>query len=963
MKYSVLFLILIVFSIQKVASQNTEIEIENAFNKAVKNHYTNKDSAYFYYEKTIRLADKSNDLTYIFNGFLYLINANGYYLDLENYKKNIEREERFILEDKRIANFPEIETYKDYLLFDRGNYHYKLKQYANSKTYFQKLYDKIDAIPVEQRTAMDLAMMSSLYSFLGLIYHHTNKYELASYSFKRDIAHLTKYKDSIAEWESDVNNSKKLLAQVYTATKNFNDANRLSEEVLAFYKKKQHNPRFKNNILSSFLLIAKNYSEQGRYDLALQKLDEVTGYKYEENPYASEFDLVYGDSYLGLKNYEKASAYYNNSLDKALKKHNNKKHQEVAAVYARLGKLYISQRNINKGLQYYQLALMQFDNEFNSKDLESNPNPLKVDDKTAFIKILREKLEALNTAHDQAKEVNYLKMAHNTSKTIIVTLDVLRPEFESKLDKQFLINETYPSFQTAVSVACRLYETTKDPIYIDDAFHFMEKSKSISLLEAHRNAEATKYGNVPDEVLVKGHEFRASISYFEQQIFNASPDEIPSLSDSLSTIKNNYYNYIGKIEKDYATYYAMKYNSDVSSLKEVQQQLGHNQALFSYLSADKHLFLIVIDGQKKGFLKLLFNDEIKTSVKNLYRKSSKLDISDNSIYEDSYTIYKTILEPGLLKTHASDLIILPDDVLYYIPFDAVKTSNSDKASFLIRTHAVSYSNSATLYQKQQDVKKVKSNRLMVFAPTFKDNRNIEQERADMGPLLYNTIEAENIAQYFNSKVFKSNEATISNLENEVHSYNLLHFATHASANDEYPDYSYLAFSKDSSNSNLLYVKDIYNYTFNADMATLSACETGFGQLQKGEGMLSLARAFNYAGVPSIVTTLWKISDQSTSDIMHDFYKNLSEGLDKKEALRQAKIKYLTVNANDVLLQHPYYWSGIIITGNTSPLTSTNHVLWAIVGIVGLIIILLLAKKLLKRKDATDPFAGGGRSIN
>lgn len=165
MKNSILYIILIVFSLQKVASQNTEIEIENTFNKAVVNHYANKDSAYFYYEKTLDLAHKNNDLNYVFKSFLYLINANGHYLDLANYKKNIEREEQFILEDNRVATFPELQFYKDYLLFDKGNYHYKLKQYVNSKGYFQELYDKIDAIPKTERTAIDLAMMSSLYSF------------------------------------------------------------------------------------------------------------------------------------------------------------------------------------------------------------------------------------------------------------------------------------------------------------------------------------------------------------------------------------------------------------------------------------------------------------------------------------------------------------------------------------------------------------------------------------------------------------------------------------------------------------------------------------------------------------------------------------------------------------------------------------------------------------------------------
>jgi CHAT domain-containing protein len=131
------------------------------------------------------------------------------------------------------------------------------------------------------------------------------------------------------------------------------------------------------------------------------------------------------------------------------------------------------------------------------------------------------------------------------------------------------------------------------------------------------------------------------------------------------------------------------------------------------------------------------------------------------------------------------------------------------------------------------------------------------------------------------------------------------------------------------------------------LVTLSACQTGIGKLQKGEGMLSLARAFNYAGASSIITTLWKINDQSTSEIMASFYKNLSDGLSKKEALRQAKLTYLTTN-DDPLLNHPYYWSGIVLTGNTMPVVSTNYLLWIFLSIAGVVLIRFLYVLFLKR---------------
>ncbi|HMR17438.1 MAG TPA: CHAT domain-containing protein, partial [Mariniflexile sp.] len=225
---------------------------------------------------------------------------------------------------------------------------------------------------------------------------------------------------------------------------------------------------------------------------------------------------------------------------------------------------------------------------------------------------------------------------------------------------------------------------------------------------------------------------------------------------------------------------------------------------------------------------------------------------------------------------------------------------------------------------------------------------ITPERFDMVPLVYNGQEAQNISAYFESSIYDGKQASIVNFKKDLSAYNLIHFATHASANDEFPDYSYLAFEDTENASNLLYAKDLYNYQINADLVTLSACQTGFGKLQKGEGMLSLARAFHYAGVPSIVTTLWKINDQSTSEIMTYFYKNLSDGLSKKEALRQAKLSYLNAN-EDALLRHPYYWSGIVITGNTLPLDTTNYFVWAVFILGGLMLILLFYKKLFKKR--------------
>ena len=111
--------------------------------------------------------------------------------------------------------------------------------------------------------------------------------------------------------------------------------------------------------------------------------------------------------------------------------------------------------------------------------------------------------------------------------------------------------------------------------------------------------------------------------------------------------------------------------------------------------------------------------------------------------------------------------------------------------------------------------------------------------------------------------------------------------------------------------------DIYNLNINACLTVLSACNTGGGVLRKGEGIISLARGFFYAGCPSVIMSLWEVEDESGAQIMSSFYKNLKKGKAKDEALRLAKLEY--IEKSNSRRSHPHYWSGYINLGNNSPL--------------------------------------------
>jgi CHAT domain-containing protein len=144
---------------------------------------------------------------------------------------------------------------------------------------------------------------------------------------------------------------------------------------------------------------------------------------------------------------------------------------------------------------------------------------------------------------------------------------------------------------------------------------------------------------------------------------------------------------------------------------------------------------------------------------------------------------------------------------------------------------------------------------------------------------------------------------------------------HAFINDSLPAFSSLAFvqkeTDDPTKNGLLNTADIYNFKLNAKLTVLSACNTGTGQLKKGEGIMSLARGFLYAGCPSIIMSLWEVEDESGTQIMTSFYKNIKKGKTKDESLRLAKLEYLeSVNSRRA---HPHYWLGFVSIGDNSPL--------------------------------------------
>lgn len=223
------------------------------------------------------------------------------------------------------------------------------------------------------------------------------------------------------------------------------------------------------------------------------------------------------------------------------------------------------------------------------------------------------------------------------------------------------------------------------------------------------------------------------------------------------------------------------------------------------------------------------------------------------------------------------------------------------------------------------------------------NLNGDLEKSELDSLRGSLIrlpwaekEVQEIANLVAGKAFLRGAATEKSFKENAPEAGIIHLATHAIVDDQRPLYSKFVFApnEDSGEDGYLNTYELYNMDLKADLAVLSACNTGYGKLHRGEGIMSLARGFIYAGCPSIVMSLWPVDDRASALLMTDFYKGLSEGRSKDAALRAAKLEYL--KTADAERANPFYWAGFVSIGDTRPLALAprrNYTPWIAVSVV------------------------------
>ncbi len=563
-----------------------------------------------------------------------------------------------------------------------------------------------------------------------------------------------------------------------------------------------------------------------------------------------------------------------------------------------------------------------------------------------------------------------IKYYQNTSKLI----QQARREISSDESKIELAGLEYSTFKKTIETAFLAYEITGNDSYFDMAFFNSEQTKSSAIFDKLSNDLAQENSLIPDSLLELEKRLNSTISIYSENIFQEN-----SKSEPDSALLAEYNNKMFKANRDrdefnrlleiqYPDYVNLKYSSSMLPVNEIQKLLNKNEVIIEYVYVEHEnvtgeskedttdvLYTFVIGQNNKRFIKQTVGDVENESLEEVFQFMS----TPNYIFttnEDSKkfctasnNIYKLLIAPLENELNDKNLVIIPDGKLNYIAFDALlKTMpdtsqmiNFSKLDYLLRDKNINYANSTNILMQNRSSGRRLRNNVMAFAPEYKSEKfALSNASYTLMPLPGVKKEVEAIAKTVKTKLFMGEEASEINFRENCSDYDILHLAMHAYINDSLPAFSRLAFSPVASSDDLqkdgwLNTADIYNLDLNAKLTVLSACNTGIGKLQKGEGLMSLARGFLYAGCPSIIMSLWEVEDEAGTKIMTSFYKNLKRGKSKDEALRLAKLQYLE-NANS-RQAHPHYWMSFKSIGDNSPIYASYDIYF-----FALLIILILA---------------------
>jgi CHAT domain-containing protein len=619
-----------------------------------------------------------------------------------------------------------------------------------------------------------------------------------------------------------------------------------------------------------------------------------------------------------------------------------------------IGLLYSRLNEYDSALYHFNLAIEHMVPSFTWEDLNENPSKEELVSENMLLDALIYKGELLQERGIAEQDEDKLQHALETFQLTIPIIEKRRLERGEKT-RQLLSGEIRNVFEHIIQTATALHELSEEDDYKEQVFEAIENSRAYLLREQLHLEQVGAFAGLPDSLLAQDQSLKQDLVFYENKI----KDEQAGRKDSLKI--NRWRNVLvekqlqrdqlhKQLAESHPRYFALKHELPQVSLKENLIDLSkRNTCLLTYFRADTMLYIMVLSS-KGSHLKSInlptnFDSLLTAYLQELRAPDLQRDpaASYANFCHNAHALYGILIQP-VRKELPKDkqLLIIPDGKLGYIPFECLLESlpkdleevDYQSLPYLFKAFEIGYSYHTRYKREGASPSQI---RYMAMAPDFGPQVKGDSLRSQLPSLRHAQEELEVLAEAFSGTNFLASEASEATFKQQASQFALLHLATHSwqEAENETPS---LIFSRSegSGEDGKLHSYELYNQVLRAEMAVLSACNTGVGELQQGEGIMSLAHAFAFAGCPNIQMSLWQVNDLATANLMEEFYDQIAGKQRKSFALREAKLRFL--RKADPIKAHPHYWAGMVSIGDQSPLKKGNLRIYLTLGSVLFIIL-------------------------
>lgn len=869
---------------------------------------------------------------------------------------------------------------------------YEALQKAESD--LERFYDKA----LKAANPKHLLAISQLLNNMAILYQERGSYQKALYYLERSLVLNERLPEAMAylkpQGRADVLNNRGLI---YKKIEQYDAAIKELEQALVLFEQIEQAARegkLRADVLESYqewqypartrVNLAQVHDQKGNSTKAIELLKEAEGlYLQTKSTQSSTLNDLYlsfaqvfarQDKSQEVKRY--AQKVLNSSGDLAPEdheRHRSRAYLILANEYQNAGQLDSAKYFCEKSFKINNAPLQEAHSPLPIPQIEADLL-WQLSDYNSFV----ENLEVLILL---AREVYTEEPTEAHQKAFLAACTALDDFFvrvkqqqTTGADKLVFFRKAEQAYAIAVESLVYLHEKKPDEAYLNRILRYMERSKSILLSESFKETEASAFAGMPRQLIDDKNRRKGQINELQKQRFLAkqsgNSEAVQALEGQLLKAQNAFLEFQDSLRKIYPTFFVLKANSTPPSIKELQAELSSDQLLLEYLVTRKGITVLSISSEQAHVAELAYPaDSLARAVKRFRGRLSNIkafsedgERAREELRHYGEHFYEQLLQASL-EAHNPEglqrLYVIPDGVLSYLPFESFLIGSAREVAlhkwpYVLRKYAVAYGFSASIWldQRQQE-RQQGGGRLLGIAPKYDEgtpslaasrSAALRSVRDLLGDLPGAREEVTQLEEDFQGLYLLNDAATESRFRDTMNAFSVIHLAMHGLLNDEEPMISSLIFTEngDSLNDNFLHAYEIANMDLNAQLVVLSACETGIGELQKGEGVMSLGRSFMYAGTPSLVYSLWKVNDKATTKLMRYFYENLSDGAPIEVCLQYAKRRYL--DEAEGLESHPFYWAGFAPLGDTRPVEldlkrSTATWYWAL-GAAALLIIVL-----------------------